>query len=155
MDKREALAIVVREAVREFLREEIPPQLGAIGGHAAPISRSRVSRKRGARRPRKPVSLGDVGVGPSEVSLAQPRFDFDPSSDAEFAARMTEAAAALSGGDPPADGELDELAQSDGGSLLRARRIAEREAQKQRKQSERLFPEDIEMHGLGPPQELP
>jgi hypothetical protein len=138
MTKAEALAIFTRELVRELLREDEPTPAPA----AAP-------------------SQPDPGPG-----WAQPRFDFDPSSDQEFGAQpetCEHGGVLLNRAECPVHGpaaqvaptaeELDDIASEEvAAPIARARRIAEQREKKRR--SERLFPEDLEMRGMAPPVDL-
>jgi hypothetical protein len=148
---REALEIVVRAAVREILSTPDEP-IPVLPAPASPVP---------------PPEASDVWV--------QPRFDFDPSTDDQFEPEQAEdpglppeTELCNHGGvwylkkdciehreqPAPSIAELDAL-HSDGGefesSITRAQR--KREAETAKRRHERLFPEEIPMRGLGPPDE--
>jgi hypothetical protein len=134
MTRTEILETIVRTFVRELLTD------GA-GGEPRPS----------VPFPVEPSPPPQDGPG-----WAQPRFDFaDPRDDPAFGAMVDAAREELAHEQPPSEDELDALAEVEGGPMARARRIAAREAEKAARRSERLFPEDLEMKGMGPPAELP
>ncbi len=140
MTKAEALAIFTRELVRELLREDEP-----------------------APAPAPAAASSQPDPGPA---WAQPRFDFDPSSDQEFCAQpetCEHGGVLLNRAECPVHGpsaqvaptaeELDDIASEEvAAPIARARRLAEQKARQAR--TERLFPEDLPLRGMGPPADL-
>jgi hypothetical protein len=136
VNKREALEIFVTALVRELLREDEPPPAAA---------------------PSEP------DLGPA---WAQPRFDFVPESDAEYGAQpetcehggvlFNRAECPVHGPSAevaPTAEELDDIASEEvAAPIARARRLAEQKARQAR--TERLFPEDLPLRGMGPPADL-
>jgi hypothetical protein len=131
MTSKEALAIFAAAIVREILREDDAPSTPA------------------------PQTPGSV----DEPSGPQPKFDFDESNDVceHGGVYFDRKTCPVHGEDAQADvtpEELDDItSDEESGPILRARRLAEQN--RKRAAKERLFPEDIPMSGLGPPEDLP
>jgi hypothetical protein len=101
----------------------------------------------------------------AEPAAPQPRFDFVPESDLEYNGNVCfHGGVAFSREACPEHGplaeetptaqELDDMAsESEPAPISRARRLAEQKARQAR--TERLWPEDLDMKGMGPPPDLP
>ena len=131
MTKSEALAIVVREFVRELLREDEPQPAPTTPSEPFPVEQS----EKDADGPDYP----------------QPQFDFVEQVEAEVEAVR----AGMEGEDPPDMDDLDVLAGEGGGPIARARRVAARSAERAQRAKERLWPEELPMAGMLPPEEIP
>ena len=130
MTKAEALTIFATAIVREILREDDAP----LQASSSPVP-------------------DDSPSGP------QPRFDFDESPDLceHGGVWFDRKTCPVHGDEAQSEAtpeELDDItADETPAPMLRARRLAEQKAK--RANSERLFPEDLPMSGLGPPQDIP
>jgi hypothetical protein len=131
LTKAEALTIFATAIVREILREDAEPRVPDV--------------------PR--------GTPPDEPSGPQPRFDFDESGDVcEHGGIYIPKETCPVHGPGAQEGvtaeELDDMTSDEAPApIQRARRLAEQN--RKRAQKERLFPEDLPMSGLGPPEDLP
>jgi hypothetical protein len=139
MNKAQALDIAITAMFREILRED------------------------GENRENLP---DPVTARPPDEGPPMPRFDFDESADdpngfcEHGGMRIPRAQCPVHGPDAETTvsaEELDDLTnethEEANPLIARARRLAEQ--QRRQQGSERLFPEDIPMSGLGPPNELP
>ena len=131
MTKAEALMVFATAIVREILREDGEPQAPEV--------------------PRETPS--------DEPSGPQPKFDFDESNDVcehggvYFDRNLCPVHGPQAQAEVSAE-ELDDLTSDEAPApIQRARRLAEQN--RKRAQKERLFPEDLPMSGLGPPEDLP
>jgi hypothetical protein len=103
----------------------------------------------------------------AEPAAPQPRFDFVPESDAQYGGddalcehggsffdRASCPVHGPSAQETPTAQELDDIvSEAEPAPISRARRLAEQKARQAR--SERLWPEDLDMKGMGPPPDLP
>jgi hypothetical protein len=130
LTKAEALHIAFTAIVRELLRED--------DGVVLPVAPG-------------PPSPEDPPSGP------QPQFDFDESVCEHGGVFFERATCPVHGPQAQAEvtaEELDDITSEEPPGLIqRAKRLAEQKARQAR--SERLFPEDIPMSGMAPPEELP
>lgn len=132
MTKAEALHVFATAIMRELLRED-GENVAYTAGAPPP--------------PDEPPS------GP------QPRFDFDESNDVcEHGGIYFDRKLCPVHGDdaqaPVSDQELDDITSDEPpNAVLRAQRLAEQRAK--RAAMQRLFPEDLPMSGMGPPEDLP
>jgi hypothetical protein len=134
VNKERALHIAFTAIVRELLRDggDEGPYDRELGEHAPPI---------------------DGPQGP------QPRFDFDESNDVceHNGVLIPRAQCPVHGPEAeyvPSAEELDDINSDEPPSpIARAERI--RKQREKNAGKERLFPEDIPMSGLGPPQDMP
>ncbi|MGO9000192.1 MAG: hypothetical protein ACLQVI_43240 [Polyangiaceae bacterium] len=146
MNKREALEVFVTALVRELLREDEP-------------------------LPDAPPSPPSSPSGPFGAAGPQPRFDFTPDSDAQYGeqSETCEHGGILferelcplhgpSAEVPPTAEELDDMASEEVSQpVARAQRIHEQQIAEQKARvarGERLWPEDLEMRGMGPPPDV-
>lgn len=89
----------------------------------------------------------------------QPRFDFDESADVceHGGMRIPRSECPVHGDEANMDvtpEELDDITSEEApGPISRAKRIAEQ--RRKQAETERVYPEELPMSGLGPPQDLP